>query len=192
MVGRPASAAARVANSAGAGGRGRSAGAEGRGRQPHAPRAARAHCARAGDGGGCAGPHPAATIPPAALAAESWGRRCPGCPADRDAWSVAAQDGPGWRSGQGRNWLRAGALTWAPGRAPPPPGRHSVSLRRGGAGRAPGRAGSALLGDPPGTWRPDGAQVEVLSGALGGGEFETTHFIRITLSSASCDYPTQI
>lgn len=53
--------------------RGCCAGAEGRGPQPHARRAAGTHSARgrAGVGGGCAGPRPAATIPPAAPAAES-------------------------------------------------------------------------------------------------------------------------
>lgn len=38
--------------------------------------------------------------------------------AGRDAWGVAARDGPGGRLWQGRGWPHATAATWIPGRAP--------------------------------------------------------------------------
>lgn len=117
--GAPASAAARAAGSAGACVPGRCARAEGRGPQLHARRAAGTHSARgpAGVGGGCAGPRPTATIPPAALAAESRGSRCPGSPA-RTPRVPQLQTAPDGGSEQGRGWLRSVAATWAPGRAP--------------------------------------------------------------------------
>lgn len=79
MVGRLTSAVARETDSAGTCVPGWSAGSEGGGPQPHPRRAvgARGARGRAGGGGGCSGPRPATTIPPTALAAKSWGRRCP-------------------------------------------------------------------------------------------------------------------
>lgn len=79
MVGRPTSAAARETDSAGTCVPGWNAGTECWGPQPHPRRAvgARGARGRAGGGGGCSGPRPAATIPPAALAAKSWGCRRP-------------------------------------------------------------------------------------------------------------------
>nr|XP_012635689.1 uncharacterized protein LOC105879754 [Microcebus murinus] len=168
-----------------------SAGAEDGGRRPHAPRAARDHGARgwAGGGGGCAGPRPAATIPPGPLTAESRARRCPGRPAGTPGVQLLGTS-PAGGSGQGRGWLRAAAATCARRRAPrrgsparrtlcpsppplpllPPARRAPLSspsfsspslpcqaparppdgqftARRGGAGRALGRASSALRGD---------------------------------------------
>lgn len=72
MVGAPASAAVRTADSEEACVRGWCAGSEGRGPQPHAQRADGTHSdrGRVGVGGGCAGPRPAATILPAVQEAE--------------------------------------------------------------------------------------------------------------------------
>lgn len=87
----------------------------GRGRGAAATCPAHSARGRAGDAGGCAGPRPAATIPPAALAGES--RGCLG--------GSRLGTAPAGGSGPGRGGLRAGAATSAPGRAttlcPPPP-----------------------------------------------------------------------
>lgn len=211
--GRPASAAAPTTNCAGTCVPSRSAGAEGRGLQPHAPRAAGAHSAlgRAGGGGGCAGPRPAATIPPAALATRSKGRRCLGSPAGTPGVSPlgTARAGSSGRGGAGSALrpqlsLREAPRAEAPPRAgtlcpsPPPlpflpPARQAplssppssfsslpfqaparlphgqFTARRGGAGRAPGRASSALRRDQSGTrggGRPGG---RLFPRALGAG-----------------------
>lgn len=74
--------------------------------------------------------------------------------------------------------LRPARLHFPPSLSPPllplskpPPGCHTVSLRRGGAGRGELRAGPAppRAGTRPGLGAPD-SQVEVPSGALAGGE----------------------
>lgn len=80
---------------------------------------------RTGGGGGCSGPRPAATIPPAALAAESRGRRCAGSPAGTPGVSPLGT-APAGGLGRGgtvgsalrpRLWLRDASRAEAPPRA---------------------------------------------------------------------------
>lgn len=168
MVGRPAQLrrGRRTPRGRAAGARGRGAGGRG----------------LAGGGGGCAGPRPAATIPPAALAAESRGRRCAGSPAGTPGVSPLGTVPAGGSVQGGLRLLdapraeappRAGTLCPSPPPLPfssslrpaglhfpplltppllspsrPPPGCHKVSLRRGGAGRAPPLPGTGQHGRP--------------------------------------------
>lgn len=111
MVGRPAQRlrGRRTPRGRAAGERGRRAGGLG----------------RTGGGGGCSGPRPAATIPPAALAAESRGRRCAGSPAGTPGVSPlgTAPAGGLVRGGTAgsalrpRLWLRDASRAEAPPRA---------------------------------------------------------------------------
>lgn len=79
---------------------------------------------RTGGGGGCSGPRPAATIPPAALAAESRGRRCAGSPAGTPGVSPLGTAPAG---GLGRGGTAAAAATLAPRHVP---GRGSPARRQ--------------------------------------------------------------
>lgn len=132
------------------------AGNQVRGPQPHARRAAGTHSAGgwAGGGGGCAGPRPAATIPPTTESRAAWGVAAPArggaCSARRPRLRLpGAPRAPAHAALRPRPFassLRAAGRTFLLPLSPPlppaprpPPGGRAVSLRRGGASSRPGQ-----------------------------------------------------